>query len=153
MGIIITIAGSILAIGKDLIPLILSPVASIKIPPLALKSASISGVVIGIMTEAPKNKTINTTNWGIKMAETIYPNEAAKIVAAKMLIIGWCDHLSLSMQGTKRTSTACAKKHEYTNKFFHKLFRTFHIVVTWQHFFDQCIHSGCTPFNTLFELD
>ena len=78
-----TIAGSILAIGNDLIPEIRRPVASIKTPPQAVKSFNISGVVSGMIKDALKNKTNSTIIWGIQTVQVINPRLAAKMAAVK----------------------------------------------------------------------
>ena len=64
-GITRIIAGSISAIGNILIFAIRNPVAIIKIPPQALKSAIISGVVRGKIVLAHRNKIRKMINCGM----------------------------------------------------------------------------------------
>ena len=73
--------GILAAEGKSLILAIQNPVANIKNPPQALKSAIISGVVSGRMNFANKNRLEKMTNWGRAIVETTKPRLAAKIVA------------------------------------------------------------------------
>ena len=83
MNITITSDGSILAIGKDFMPLILRPVTNMMIPPHAEKSAIMSGVVKGIMIPAKKKSPNKTIICGITAVVTIYPNAVANIAAVK----------------------------------------------------------------------
>lgn len=76
-------AGSILATGKDFIPEIRKPVASIRIPPQAVKSFSISFVVSGRIKTALRNKIKKMMNCGIQTRQTINPRLAPKIAAVK----------------------------------------------------------------------
>ena len=78
-----TMAGSIFAMGNDLIPEIRRPVASIKMPPHAVKSLSISFVVMGMIKEALRNSVKSTINWGTHTVHVINPRLAAKIPAVK----------------------------------------------------------------------
>ncbi len=73
--------GILAAEGKSLILAIQNPVANIKNPPQALKSAIISGVVSGRMNFANKNRLEKMTNWGRAIVETTKPRLAGKIVA------------------------------------------------------------------------
>ena len=65
-----TMAGIISAIGNSFTLIIRNPVANIKNPPHALKSAIMSGVVNGIMNFAPKNKQVKMINCGTAMIDT-----------------------------------------------------------------------------------
>lgn len=69
--------------GKAFIPLMRKPAANIMIPPKAVKSASIVGVVRGMIEVALENNIINTTNWGIAMSATKNPKVVAKMPAVK----------------------------------------------------------------------
>ena len=65
-----TMAGIMSAMGNDLILVIRRPVATIRKPPQALKSAIMSGVVMGRMPLAPKNRARKITSWGSATSET-----------------------------------------------------------------------------------
>ena len=83
IGITITIAGIISAIGNSLTLIILNPVAIIKKPAQALKSLIIAGVVNGKINFAHKNKIKKITNCGMAITDTTYPKLQAKIAAVK----------------------------------------------------------------------
>jgi hypothetical protein len=57
-----------LAVGKWRIPQSRKPVASIIIPPQAVKSAIIDGLINVIINVAAKNRITKMINWGIKIA-------------------------------------------------------------------------------------
>ena len=82
-GITRTIAGIISAIGNIFSLTIRKPVASIKKPPQALKSAIISGVVNGTMKDDRKKRQQKIINCGTATNETTYPKLQAKIAAVK----------------------------------------------------------------------
>ena len=82
-GITRTIAGIISAVGNILTRIIRKPVATIKKPPQALKSAIISGVVNGTMIPASKKRAVKMTNCGIAIKETTKPRLQAKMAAVK----------------------------------------------------------------------
>lgn len=61
-GITITMAGIMSAVGNILTRIIRKPVATMRKPPQALKSAIISGVVNGTMTPASKKSAVKMMN-------------------------------------------------------------------------------------------
>ena len=69
-----------MAIEMLLISLILNPVASIKIPPQAVKSPMIVGFVSGIITTAMQYSISNIKNWGMQRNATNIPSEALNII-------------------------------------------------------------------------
>ncbi len=75
--------GSILAVGKARIPHRRKPVASIMMPPQAVKSAIIDGLINAMIKVAAKNRITKTISWGIKITVMIYPSVEAKIAAVK----------------------------------------------------------------------
>ncbi|KLY14293.1 hypothetical protein SK88_01600 [Klebsiella oxytoca] len=76
--------GSKLATGNDLIPQILKPVTNIINPPNPEKSATISGVSIGIIDCPIKSRIIWTINCGIAIVATERPSRVAKIPAVRI---------------------------------------------------------------------
>ena len=61
-GITIIMAGIMSAVGNILTRIIRKPVATMRKPPQALKSAIISGVVNGTMTPASKKRAVKIMN-------------------------------------------------------------------------------------------
>lgn len=66
-----------------LIPQMRSPVASSSMPPTALKSAIIIGVVSGMISDAQAASVSWIISIGTQIAETANPSVQAKIVAVK----------------------------------------------------------------------
>ena len=71
------------AVGKARIPQSRKPVASMMMPPQAVKSAIIEGVINAIITLAAKKRIANTISWGTKITAMMYPSAEAKIAAVK----------------------------------------------------------------------
>ena len=53
------------------------------IPPQAVKSAIIDGLINAMIKVAAKNRITKTISWGIKITVMIYPSVEAKIAAVK----------------------------------------------------------------------
>ena len=77
------IAGIMSAVGNMESPRIRNPVATMIIPPQALKSFIIDGVVNGKIRPAAKKSARKIRNCGIATRETTAPNVQAKIMAVK----------------------------------------------------------------------
>ena len=75
--------GSMFAVGKARIPQSRKPVANMTMPPQAVKSAIIDGVINTIIKLAAKKRIANTISWGTKITAMIYPSAEAKIAAVK----------------------------------------------------------------------
>lgn len=74
-----------------LIPQMRSPVASSSMPPTALKSAIIIGVVSGMISDAQAASVSWIISIGTQIAETANPSVQAKIVAVKKVEKGFGD--------------------------------------------------------------